>query len=159
MKIATLLFPVKKTNGTITDICLAMKKRGFGEGRWNGAGGKVQAGESIEEALVRETKEEIGISIATYEKVAEFDFLFPHNPDFDTTVHAYLSTLWDGEPKESEEMAPKWFTILDIPYNDMWSDDEIWLPRILLGERLKGSFIFSQSDEVMSHHLSTVSSF
>jgi 8-oxo-dGTP pyrophosphatase MutT (NUDIX family) len=36
-----------------------MKKRGFGEGRWNGVGGKVEPGESIEAALIREAKEEV----------------------------------------------------------------------------------------------------
>ena len=41
------------------EVLLAMKKRGFGEGKWNGVGGKPNAGESIEEVAVRETKEEI----------------------------------------------------------------------------------------------------
>ena len=46
---ATLLFLVK--NG---QVLLAMKKRGFGAGRWNGVGGKVHAGESVAETAVRE---------------------------------------------------------------------------------------------------------
>ncbi|MCX6760479.1 MAG: hypothetical protein NTW46_04045 [Candidatus Nealsonbacteria bacterium] len=46
----TLVFLVKKNKGKITDICLAMKKRGFGVNRWNGVGGKLKSGESIIEA-------------------------------------------------------------------------------------------------------------
>jgi hypothetical protein len=41
MRNSTLLFLVKKNGEEITDICLAMKKRGFGSGRYNGVGGKV----------------------------------------------------------------------------------------------------------------------
>ncbi len=41
MRDCTLLFLIKKNDGVITDVCLAMKKRGFGAGRWNGVGGKV----------------------------------------------------------------------------------------------------------------------
>ena len=46
----TLLFvlePEKK------EVLLGMKKRGFGQGRWNGFGGKVQAGETVEDAAIR----------------------------------------------------------------------------------------------------------
>ena len=59
---STLVFLIKKNNGSITDICLAMKKRGFGKGRWNGVGGKVEAGETIEAAAMREAREEIGVT-------------------------------------------------------------------------------------------------
>ena len=41
-------------------VLLGMKKRGFGKGRWNGFGGKVKEGETIEEATKRETLEEAG---------------------------------------------------------------------------------------------------
>ena len=36
-----------------TQVLLGMKKRGFGEGRWNGFGGKVESGETITEAAIR----------------------------------------------------------------------------------------------------------
>ena len=42
-------------------ILLGYKKRGFGKDKWNGLGGKVDPGETIEGSAVRETKEEIGI--------------------------------------------------------------------------------------------------
>ena len=47
----TLVFLVKKFQKEVTDICLAMKKRSFGANRWNGVGGKVISGETLEEAL------------------------------------------------------------------------------------------------------------
>lgn len=41
------------TNKLLTLVLLGMKKRGFGAGKWNGFGGKVQPGETIEEAARR----------------------------------------------------------------------------------------------------------
>lgn len=71
-------------------ICLAMKKRGFGEGNWNGYGGKVEEGESIEEAVVREIQEESGIEVAVdvLEKVAINEFFFPDGKHLE--VHTFF---------------------------------------------------------------------
>ncbi|CAN0261386.1 unnamed protein product, partial [Ectocarpus fasciculatus] len=44
------------------EILLGMKKRGFGEGKWNGFGGKVESGESVDEAAKRELMEEAGVT-------------------------------------------------------------------------------------------------
>lgn len=60
MRQTTLVFVFNEKN----QILLAMKKRGFGEGKWNGAGGKVEEGETIVQAASRELMEETGINIA-----------------------------------------------------------------------------------------------
>jgi 8-oxo-dGTP pyrophosphatase MutT (NUDIX family) len=73
-KIATLLFLQRRN-----EILLAMKKRGFGAGRWNGVGGKVESGETIEQALVRECREEISVTPLVYHKVAEHEFTEFHD--------------------------------------------------------------------------------
>jgi 8-oxo-dGTP pyrophosphatase MutT (NUDIX family) len=57
-------------------VLLAMKKRGFGEGRWNGYGGKVKEGETIEQAARREILEESGLQVTGLEKRGEVDFTF-----------------------------------------------------------------------------------
>src|ERR1700733_7041288 len=86
------------------EVLLAMKKRGFGTGRWNGVGGKLDPGETIEQALVRECQEEIGVTPVEYEKVAEHEFFeFHEGMQRRMLVHAYICTQWQGEPQESEE--------------------------------------------------------
>lgn len=158
MKNATLLFLVKKSEGRITDICLAMKKRGFGAGRWNGAGGKVKEGESIEEAVLRETEEEICVKAKNISKVAELFFTFSHNHPWDQVVHAYFCLEWEGEPKESEEMRPEWFKVGDIPFASMWPDDIFWLPKVISGNLVKANFSFGEGDIIESQKVEVVKS-
>ena len=142
------------------EILLAMKKRGFGEGRWNGVGGKVEAGESIEAAMIREAQEEIGVTPIEFEKVADirFDEFFKGEPTL-MHVHVFMSTTWSGMPVESEEMAPRWFTYSDIPYSDMWSDDHYWLPSVLGGKKISADFKLNESDAIISHAITEVVSF
>lgn len=138
-------------------ILLAMKKRGHGIGRWNGVGGKVEAGESIEAAAKRECQEEIGVTPLEIEKVAEIDFNELHQGERKTLhVHIFTSTKWSGEPVETEEMAPQWFNFNDIPYNEMWDDDTYWLPQILAGKKLRAKFTMDENDKVASKTIKTV---
>jgi 8-oxo-dGTP diphosphatase len=148
----TLLFLVKDNQ-----ILLAMKKRGFGAGKWNGVGGKIEAGESIEAALVRECQEEIGITPKSWKAVAELDFVQDSTTDpWHMYVYAYISYEWEGEPTESEEMSPQWFTTDQIPYKDMWDDDEYWLPKVLTGKLITGTFVFDEDDRMKSHTIKEV---
>ena len=104
MRKTTLCFLIRGSN-----ILLAKKKRGFGEGKWNGAGGKVERGETIREPASREAHEEIGVVISpqSLERKAILTFIFSHKPEWNQECHAFFTTEWVGEPEESEEMAPR----------------------------------------------------
>ena len=127
------------------EILLAMKKRGFGVGKYNGVGGKVGKDESVLAAAVREANEEIGVVIAENDltKVAELTFHFAGKPEWDILCHAFITRVWVGEPTESEEMAPEWFDRSEIPFERMWVDDKYWLPMVLGGDYVSGTFYFS----------------
>ena len=145
----TLLFFLTDDN-----ILLAMKKRGFGAGKLNGVGGKIEMGESIEQALVRESIEEVGIKPLSWEPVAELDFIQDATSEpWHMYVHVYLSRTWEGEPVESEEMKPNWYPLNSIPYDSMWEDDQYWLPRVLAGQKLHGKFTFNENDQLIHHEL------
>lgn len=154
MKQLTMLFLLQEGQ-----LLLAMKKRGFGAGRWNGVGGKVEPDETIPEAAVRECQEEIGVTPLSYSKAAEITFDELHNGiRKQMHVHVFLCTEWEGSPRETEEMAPKWFNITEIPYDEMWSDDIFWLPKILKGKKLRCTFTMDDNDQVSSYEIVEVGS-
>ena len=87
------------------EILLAMKKRGFGEGKWNGVGGKVESGESVREAAIREAREEIGVDIdpRDLEDRGSIHFSFEKHPELERDVHVFFAEKWQGDPIETEE--------------------------------------------------------
>lgn len=127
-------------------ILLAMKKRGLGEGRFNGIGGKIEKGETPEQAMIRETKEEIFVEPVKYEKVGliEFDEFNNKGERVKGLFHLYLVHEWKGTPKESEEMKPKWFLLDNIPYSQMFPDDKYWLPLVLDNRKVKAYFQYDR---------------
>jgi mutator protein MutT len=137
--------------GDAPQVLLGHKKTGLGAGKYGGIGGKVEPGETTAAAAVRELEEEVGVRAAEVDLdyVGRFDFAFPHRPAWGQRVHAYLATRWQGEPVESDEMAPVWFDPEAIPYGQMWQDGAHWLPRVLAGERLRGRFVFAADNETV----------
>lgn len=156
MQVATLCFLLRGD-----EICLGMKKIGFGAGKWNGFGGKVgdkteHQRETVEEAVRREGREEFGVGIKDLEKVAEIRFDFPHNQDWGQYVHVFLCQDWEGEPAESNELLPRWFKITDLPFGQMWADDEVWLPLLLEGKKLQARFIFGDKENIIEQELEII---
>lgn len=141
MKQTTLCFLVKEG-----EVLLAMKKRRFGAGRWNGVGGKLEPGEDVLTAALREMEEEIGVRVRPehMEHRGKLRFYFPPDKaDWDQEVHIFLIRRWEGEPTESEEMSPRWFTPEALPFSEMWPDDPHWLPLVLAGKSVEGEFYFA----------------
>lgn len=149
LQLATWCFVLKDDD----EILLAMKKRGFGVGLWNASGGKVKSGEKPIDAAVRESLEELDIVVSNLLLVASIEFYFLNKPDWSQKVIGFTTGTWEGDPKETEEMAPKWFKYFEIPYDQMWADDRIWLPRVLAGEKLEGEFLFGDNNNILEHNL------
>lgn len=139
-------------------VLLGMKKRGFGEGRWNGFGGKVQKGEEIDVAARREMKEEAGIEIQSLEKIGILDFEFKGNPEI-LEVHIFRAEEFNGEPTESEEMKPSWFHVDEIPFREMWPDDLYWFPLFLKQRKFRGRFLFGEGDAILEKEIRQINAF
>lgn len=149
---ATLVFLLRGN-----EILLAMKKRGFAEGLWNGSGGKSKDGDkSIEATARREMQEETTVTPKKLKKVAVLNFYFQEKSEWNQQVHVYLTHEWEGTPTETEEMAPKWFAINQIPYDQMWSDDILWLPKVLNSHIVEGYFLFDEEQKMLEHEVREV---
>jgi 8-oxo-dGTP diphosphatase/2-hydroxy-dATP diphosphatase len=133
-------------------ILLGMKKRGFGEGRWNGFGGKLEESEDVETAARREATEEIGVKIIKLEKRGELNFFY-HHTGVVMNVHIFLISDYQGEIKENEEMKPEWFEVDKVPYDKMWPDDIYWLPKFLSGKKFQGDFQFADYNTIIEYNL------
>lgn len=136
-------------------ILLGMKKRGFGAGRWNGFGGKVSPGETIEDAAKREVQEEAGIEVENLNKVGIIEFEFKGNPEI-LEVHIFKTGDFSGEITESEEMKPQWFDVNKIPFDSMWPDDIFWLSLFLADKKFRGKFLFDEADVILEKKLEEV---
>lgn len=143
------------------EILLAMKKRGFGAGKWNGAGGKIEPGETIEQAVIRECQEELTITPTKFHKVAYHDFILAADTDkpWHQWAYVFIVTDWEGEPTETEEMAPSWFKLDAIPYGQMWDDDIHWLPPVLAGKLLNTTFTFDSNEHMIDKTIREVTKF
>jgi mutator protein MutT len=143
----TTLCLLKKEN----KILLGMKKRGFGVGKYNGIGGKLEKNETPDGAMIRETEEEIGVRPIKYEKVGiiYFDEYYKENK-MKLVFHLYIVREWEGKILESEEIKPKWFDVKNIPYNDMFPDDKYWMPLVLEDKKIKAYFEFDKEWNILS---------
>ena len=134
-------------------LLLALKKRGFGPGKFNGYGGKINDGETIEQAAIRETREEIKIEVDKLEKRALINFSWANNKNRPIECHVFEILSYHGEIGETEEMKPEWFNINSLPYYKMWDDDPYWLPHFLANKKFKASFVLNDDDRVIEHSL------
>ena len=108
----------------VNDNKVFATQRGYGEWKdfWEFPGGKIDAGETPEEALCREIKEELDTEIAVGELFTTIDYDYP---TFHITMHCYLCTIENGSLTLLEHEAAKWLSLDQL-------DSVTWLPADLL---------------------------
>ena len=105
-------------------------QRGYGEFKdgWEFPGGKMEPGETPQQALMREIREELDteIEVGSLVETAEYDY-----PNFHPTMHCFLCTIRSGELVLKEHEAAKWLTRAEL-------DSVDWLPAdVKVVEKLK----------------------
>ena len=143
---ATLMFVIEPTR-----VLLIRKKRGLGAGKINAPGGRIDPHETPVECAVRETQEELHITPVDPIEHGTLSFQFVDG--LSLFAHVFRSEAFLGTPMETEEATPHWFARDALPYDEMWADDRLWVPRLLRGERFDGHFLFD-GDRMLGHRLS-----
>jgi 8-oxo-dGTP diphosphatase len=143
---ATLCHPIADD-----EMLLIRKQRGLGEGNLVGAGGKIEPGETPHQAARREVREELHVEPLGVEKCGEFAFHFrDDSPDDDSMfVHVFRAEDIEGEPLPTAEAVPEWHPTDDLPYDEMWVDDRVWLPHLLDGDSFNGTFVLTDDGDSM----------
>lgn len=141
---ATLMFVIRDGK-----ILLIVKKRGLGAGKINGPGGKIDPGETPLACALRETREELEITVIEPRKLGELWFAMGEIPDI--LCHVYRAEDFTGTPTETDEAIPVWADLDAIPYEQMWADDILWLPLLLSGTTFRGKFVFEGDSLIWSH--------
>ncbi len=143
--VATLLFVVRGG-----EALLIRKKRGLGAGKINAPGGRLDPGETPSECAVREVQEELGVTPRAPRERGELSFQFADG--YSLHCHVFTADGCDGEAVETDEAVPRWTPLDAIPYDEMWRDDAVWLPRMLAGYGFRGRFVFD-GDAMLDHEL------
>lgn len=130
------------------EVWLGMKKVGFGKGRWDGFGGKVKPGETIEQATIREMEEESGWRLTNLEPAGVLLFQNGDSPEL-IEMHIFRTLDFPESLSESDEMYPQKFKAADIPLDEMWEDDRYWMPYFLDHRQFEGEFTFDNNDHII----------
>ena len=102
----------------------AHKARGL---LWEFVGGKVEPGEAKEQALIRECREELAVTVAVQDVFMEVDHVYP-----DLTVHLTLfnASIAEGIPQKIEHNDLRWITVEEIDQYEFCPADEEILRRL-----------------------------
>jgi 8-oxo-dGTP diphosphatase len=68
--------------------------------------------------------------------------------------YAFVADRYTGTPIATAEALPFWCDVDALPFDEMWDDDRLWLPRVLAGECLVGEFLMHE-DRLVAHRLRT----
>ncbi len=115
-----------------------------GEGKWKGLSGKLLPGESPSEGAAREAFEESGLKVSNLVRHGVIRCFFGGKENPDWIVHVFSTDSFEGYMKPSPEGVLKWFSLEEIPYGEMWEDNRHWLPLVLEGKKLKGTFHYDE---------------
>lgn len=94
---------------------------------WEFVGGKVEAGESHAQALIRECREELDITVTVGDLFMELTHTYP---DITVHLHLYHAAIAEGTPKMLEHNDLRWITPDEIPRYVFCPADDVILERI-----------------------------
>lgn len=136
MILATLCYV--KRDGCTLMVHRNKKVNDIHEGKWNGLGGKLEAGETPEECAIREVLEESGLSIHNLKLCGLL--MFPKFKGNDWYVFVFTATEFSGELIDSPEGRLEWIPDAGILDLNLWESDHFFMPWIREGKFFSAKF-------------------
>ncbi|AFN74908.1 NUDIX hydrolase [Melioribacter roseus P3M-2] len=141
MQLATLCYVIDKNK--ILMLHRVKKENDMHEGKWNGLGGKFEAGESPEDCVIREVKEESGL-IITAPKLKGF-ITFPLFDGIkDWYVFVYTANKFNGDLINSPEGRLEWIPYEEFGNLNLWEGDKIFIPWLFQEKFFSAKFIYKE---------------
>lgn len=149
MKLATLCYIKDNKTGKTLMIHRIKKGNDYHEGKWNGLGGKFDAGESPEDCVIREVKEEAGLTI-TNPKLHGF-ISFPHfDGKEDWYVFIFTAEEFSGELIDSHEGKLEWIPNDKLTKLNLWDGDKIFMEWLLQDKFFSAKFVY-ENGKIIYH--------
>ncbi len=126
MKLATLCYVIDKEKKCTLMLHRVKKKNDVHEGKWNGLGGKLENGETPEDCVIREVKEESGLTISSPKLHGFITFPLFDGID-DWYVFVFTAEKFSGELIDSNEGKLEWIQSQRVTDLNLWDGDAIFL--------------------------------
>ena len=141
MKLATLCYVIDKSQNKTLMIHRIKKENDYHEGKWNGLGGKLELGESPEDCVIREIKEEAGLIIKNPRMHGFITF-----PNFDKVddwyVFIFTAEDFKGNLIDSPEGNLKWIPNDELTSLNLWDGDKIFLQWLFQDRFFSAKFLY-----------------
>jgi 8-oxo-dGTP diphosphatase len=148
MKLATLCY-IHKEGHTLM-IHRIKRPNDIHAGKWNGLGGKLEPGESPEQCVIREVREEAGLTIS--DPRLHGLLVFADFAGDDWYVFVFTADEFSGELIESNEGNLHWIRDDELLKLPLWESDHIFLPW-LQGEKFFSARFQYQMDRMLGHEV------
>jgi 8-oxo-dGTP diphosphatase len=129
------------------------KKNDINQGKWIGLGGKFEFGESPEECLIREVREEAGVTVMDYKLRGILTFKMMEKPKEPLYIFVFTASAYEGEIGECDEGTLKWIEndkILDL---QLWEGDRLFWQWILQDKGLFSANFKYENDKLIEHEV------
>jgi len=133
-------------------VLLIRNSRGSSKGKWLGVGGKLDKGETPEQAIIREIREESGVQAKRLAYHGKTNFYMDGKQDLGIIVHIFTCKEFDGNPKSTEEGELRWFGKDEFPLDQMWDDTNYWMDLALSGKKFVADFYYDSKNELVKKY-------